>query len=100
MARLKEYSARLILFPRKAGKEKKGDASKEDVKAATENFASKAKTAFPIANATEVKEGKLADYQGEEAAYRKLRDARSDARNVGKRAKRAKAAADAAADKK
>lgn len=100
VARLKEYSARLILFPRKAGKAKKGDASAEDVKAVTENFAPKSKTAFPIANATEVTEGKLSDYQGEEGAYKKLREARSEARLIGVRAKRAKVKADADSDKK
>ena len=100
VARLKEYSSRLILFPRKAGKEKKGDASKEDVKSATENFAAKSKTAFPIKNVVEVTEGKISDFQTEESAYRKLRVARSDARLAGKREKRAKAAAVDAADKK
>ena len=37
------------------------------------------------------------DMQGEEAAYRKLRDARSDARLVGVREKRAKAKAEESA---
>jgi len=100
VARLKEYSSRLILFPRKGGKEKKGDASKEDVKSATENFAAKSKTAFPIKNVVEVTEGNIADFQTEESAYRKLRVARSDARLAGKREKRAKAAAAEASDKK
>jgi len=100
VARLKEYSARLILFPRKAGKEKKGDASKEDVKSATENFAAKSKTAFPIKNVIEVTEAKVADFASDKSAYRQLRDARSDARNAGRREKRAKAAAAEAADKK
>jgi len=31
VARLKAYNSRLILFPRKAGQYKKGDASKEEV---------------------------------------------------------------------
>lgn len=100
VARLKEFSARLILFPRHAGKAKKGDASAEDVKAATDNFAAKSKAAFPIVNAKEITEGKIADYQGEEGAYRKLRDARSEARLIGKRAKRAATKAADAADKK
>lgn len=46
---------------------------------------------FPISNKTVIEEGKISDYQSEEAAYRKLRTARSDARLVGKREKRAKA---------
>jgi large subunit ribosomal protein L13e len=36
VARLKEYRARLILFPRKIGQHKKGDASKEEVSNAKE----------------------------------------------------------------
>lgn len=47
---------------------------------------------------TEVKKGQLP--KGEENAYRKLRIARSDARLVGVRAKRAKAKAEEAETKK
>ena len=46
--------------------------------------------AFPIINKPKVQEGKVADYPSEEAAYKKLRTARSDARLIGKREKRAK----------
>lgn len=45
---------------------------------------------FAISNKATIQEGKLADYPAEEAAYRKLRIARSDARLIGKREKRAK----------
>ncbi|GAB7355070.1 hypothetical protein MBLNU459_g5660t1 [Dothideomycetes sp. NU459] len=93
--RLKAYRARLILFPRKSKAPKKGDASAEEVKAAKEAEHLKTiSTGLPINAKVVVKEGKLADYPSEEKAYRKLRDSRSEARLVGVREKRAKAAAD------
>jgi len=98
VARLKAYSARLILFPRKIGQHKKGDASKEDVKDA--KTISSVKLGLPIIHAaTEIKEIKKSDMPAavEGGAYRKLRDARSDAKNIGKREKRAKDKADEAA---
>merc|ERR1711977_449735 len=52
---------------------------------------------FPISNEVKVQEGKVADYPSEEAAVRKLRVARSDARLAGKREKRAKAKEEEAA---
>lgn len=55
---------------------------------------------FSISNKSVVEEGKVADFEGEEAAYRKLRDARSEARYVGKREKRAKAKVDEAESSK
>jgi len=97
--RLKAYRARLILFPRKLGQHKKGDASKEDVKA-VKNTVSSLKAGLPIIHAsTEIKEIKKSEMPKavEGGAYRKLRDARSDARNAGKREKRAKEKADEAA---
>ncbi|WEW59388.1 60S ribosomal protein L13 [Emydomyces testavorans] len=103
VARLKEYRARLILFPRKSGQFKKLDSSAEDIKAALEskNLAKSVGSLLPIANvsrAQAVTEISKADMpEGEKAAYRKLRDARSDARYVGVREKRAKAKAEEAA---
>ena len=52
---------------------------------------------MPISNKVTIEEGKVADFESEEAAYRKLRTARSDARLVGKREKRAKAKEEEAA---
>lgn len=89
--RLKAYKARLVLFPRKTKAPKAGDASAEDAKAAKEGGVKHSNKAFPISNKVEVQEGKVADFKSEEAAFRKLRIARSDARLVGKREKRAKA---------
>ncbi|OJD28786.1 60s ribosomal protein l13 [Diplodia corticola] len=100
--RLQEYRQRLIVFPRRTGTKaaKKGDASAEEVKAvkAGENVKNVAST-FPIVQAAGVTEGAVSDYPATENAFRTLRVARSDARLVGVREKRAKAAADAAAEK-
>ena len=107
MARLKAYQARLILFPRKPGQHKPGDASKDDVAAFDKQQQDAVRSlgaAMPIVDeakrkaVTEVKASQMP--KGEEAAYRKLRDARSEARLVGVREKRAKAKADEAAAQK
>ncbi|GAD94903.1 60S ribosomal protein L13 [Paecilomyces variotii No. 5] len=110
VARLQEYKARLILFPRKSGQFKKLDSSAEDVKAAqaafaaegkTEGFATNINSTLPINNisaaeaVTEIKRDSLP--KGEEAAFRRLREARSEARLAGVREKRAKAKAEEAA---
>ena len=104
VARLQEYKKRLVLFPRKVKSPKSGDASAEDVKSAQESgYEGKVKESkqhFPITNKVTIEEGKISDFPGEEAAYRKLRDARSEARLVGKREKRAKAKEDEAKDAK
>ena len=99
--RLKAYKARIILFPRKTKKPKEGEASLEDMKNARENYGEsvvqRTRSALPINKKVTIEEGKVADFEGEEAAYRKLRDARSAARLVGKREKRAKAKEEEAA---
>jgi large subunit ribosomal protein L13e len=103
VARLKEYyEKRLILFPRRAGKTKKGDASAEDVKAAKsgEGVLKRVTHALTISNEYEIAEGNVKDYPSEENAYKKLRTARSDARLVGVRSKRAAAKAEEAANAK
>ncbi|KAE8453637.1 hypothetical protein EG329_009148 [Mollisiaceae sp. DMI_Dod_QoI] len=97
--RLKAYQARLILFPRKLGQHKKGDASKEEVSAVKETV-SRVKQGLPIVNAaagfTEIStDDKPEPIEG--GAYRKLREARSEKRYLGVREKRAKEKADEAA---
>lgn len=101
--RLKAYRARLILFPRKSGQHKTLDASKDDVKAAQEEHGKIVKhlgKVLPIENVSreaavgEVKRSEMGE--GTKDAYRTLRLARSDARLVGVREKRAKAKADEA----
>ena len=102
MERLQEYKKRLILFPRRNGKTKQGDASAEDLKTARsgEKIVASAAIALPIKNIIKFEEGEISKYKGEENAYRKLRDSRSEARLVGVREKRAKAKADEAESKK
>ncbi|OCK96165.1 60S ribosomal protein eL13 [Cenococcum geophilum 1.58] len=95
--RLQEYRKRLILFPRRNGKVAKGDASVEDVKAVKKNAVSSVGEVLPIKNVVEFTEGPIGNFKGEENAYRKLREARSEARLVGVREKRAKAAAEESA---
>ncbi|KAL3424426.1 60S ribosomal protein L13 [Phlyctema vagabunda] len=99
VARLKEYKARMILFPRKLGQHKTGDATKEDV-SAVKNTITSVKGALPIIPApyefTEISKSDLPK-PVEGGAYRKLRTARSDARYQGAREKRARDKADEAA---
>ncbi|KAL6718474.1 60S ribosomal protein L13 [Lecanora helva] len=103
VARLKAYRERLILFPRKSGQFKNGDSSKEEIAAhekGEQNVTKKAHHSLPIVNQAKeeaIGEVKRSDMpEGEEAAYRKLRNARSEARLVGVREKRAKAKAEEA----
>ncbi|KAF2009769.1 60S ribosomal protein L13 [Aaosphaeria arxii CBS 175.79] len=100
--RLQEFRKRLILFPRRNGKTKQGDASAEDVKAAKkgENNAKSVADVLAIKNDITFEEGPIGNYKGEEAAFRKLRDVRSEARQLGARNKRAAAKADEEAAKK
>lgn len=98
---MKAFKDRLVLFPRKVKAPKSGDASAEEVKAAKEagheGHVKISHSAFPISNKVVIEEGKISDFPSEEGAYRKLRDARSEARLIGKREKRAKAKEDEAA---
>ena len=102
--RLKAYKARLVLFPRKAKGPKEGEASVDEMKSHRESGhddkVKRMEDAFPISNKAVIKEGKVADFESEENAYKKLRTARSDARLVGKREKRAKAKEEEAAAQK
>ncbi|KAI7066155.1 hypothetical protein KC352_g43078, partial [Hortaea werneckii] len=88
-------------FPRKTKSPKAGEASAEEMKKARESGHEgkvvKSNDFFPISNEVKIQEGKVADYSSEEAAVRKLRVARSDARLAGKREKRAKAKEEEAA---
>jgi large subunit ribosomal protein L13e len=107
VARLQAYKSRLILFPRKSGQHKKLDSTAEEVKLAEDEskIVKKVAATIPIDSGvglkhgfSEISKGDLP--KGEENAYRKLRLARSDARLVGVREKRAKAKADAEDAKK
>lgn len=101
VARLNEYKSKLILFPRKAGKVKKGDSAAE-VTAGAKQVVSVA-AAFPIdINPARhaISERPITDAEKSRNVFRELRLARADARNVGKREKRAKAKEEESAAKK
>jgi len=97
--RLKEYKDKLILFPRRVGRAKKGDSSKEDVEAARKVEAvPRTSTLFPIIPTDKtVQERAITSEEKEASAHRKLRVAQSDAKFVGVRDKRRKAKEDAEA---
>jgi len=104
VARLKAYKERLVVFPRNAKQPKQGDAPSAEVDAAKQipeggkiTLTSKN---FPITNKAVFEEGKVADYEATENAYRTLRDARSEARYKGRREKRQKDKEEEAANAK
>ncbi|KIY64210.1 ribosomal protein L13e [Cylindrobasidium torrendii FP15055 ss-10] len=82
--RLQAYKAKLVVFPRKASKPKKGDSSAEDLQAAT------TRAAVPITNPY-VPEAprKITDEERSFDAYKALRNGRADARFAGARKARA-----------
>ncbi|KAF8466376.1 60S ribosomal protein L13 [Kalaharituber pfeilii] len=93
--RLQAYKSKLILFPRKVGKQKTGDSSAEDLAAATQTSVT---STFPITPyAPVVTERKITEEEKAGSKYRVLRDARSAKRFAGIRAKRAAEKADEAA---
>jgi len=94
--RLKAYKARLIVFPRKAGKPKKGDSSANDLEAATTRAPLPLPEALPIEAPRKITQAER-DFQ----AYRTLRNARAQARHEGARKARvAKKEEEEAAKKK
>lgn len=99
--RLKAYHARLILFPRKSGQHKTLDASKEDITNIEEDNGKIIKylaKVLPIEHVSledavsEIQKSEIGE--GTVDAYKTLRMARSDARLVGVREKRAKTKAE------
>jgi len=82
--RLQAYKARLIVFPRKAGKPKKGDSSAEDLKVPT----TRAHIALPVAQPAETPR-KITAAEKEFKAFRTLRVARANQRHEGARKARA-----------
>jgi len=99
--RLKAYKAKLVVFPRKPAKPKKGEATKEERKAVHQQKG----VIQPIKTpALKTSYRKIHEYeQQDKGAFFALRVARTDARLVGHRkkaaAKKAAAAADEAAKK-
>jgi len=100
--RLKEYRAKLILFPKKLGKPKKGDASAEELKMATQL---KGKV-MPIVDLPKREKARaITPEEKKYSAFVALRQARAHKRLAGARAKKSKeggddvVGADAAAEK-
>ncbi|KAK3991493.1 60S ribosomal protein L13 [Cladorrhinum sp. PSN332] len=89
--RLKAYKARLIVFPRKSNKPKKADTPKDQQTAeTTQSIVAAFGVEAPLAAGfTEIAKSALPK-NVEGGAYKALRKARSDARYVGVREKRAK----------
>ncbi|KAK1724419.1 ribosomal protein L13e [Colletotrichum acutatum] len=100
VARLKAYKERLVVFPRRSNKVKQGDSKVDLSKTETVKSLS---AALPIEKAasgfSEISKSDLPK-PIEGGAYRKLRDTRAEARNLGKKEKRARDAAEAEAAKK
>eukprot|EP00741_Cyanophora_paradoxa_P012794 tig00020629_g12358.t1 len=96
--RLKEYKAKLVLIPRNTKKPKKGDASADEVSKASQL---KAATIMPIVRkSVKAETRKIKAEEKAVKVYEKLRRARSDARLVGIRKKRAEAKAKEEEEKK
>lgn len=94
--RLKAYKARLIVFPKKSNKPKKSDTPKDQQSGETTQST---RAAFSIEGpiAAGFSEIKKSDLPKGTDAFKALRKARSDAKLVGVREKRAKDKADAEA---
>jgi len=86
--RLKEYKNKLVLFPKNHKKPKKGDATKEQMNAVTQN---KDRVLMPVPQPHHKMESvPLKSLDTKASAVTELKKARTDARLVGIREKRAK----------
>ncbi|GAA5795903.1 ribosomal protein L13e [Thamnidium elegans] len=95
--RLKAYKAKLIVFPRKAGKPKKGDSEAAEVASAVQFRGA----LFPVEQAAAGPEARaITADEKTKNAYMTLRYARSAARTLGARDKRARDKAEEEASKK
>ncbi|KAA8896787.1 ribosomal protein L13e [Sphaerosporella brunnea] len=100
VARLNEYKSKLIIFPRKTKAPKKGDASAEEIKEASQVVRVNSLFKIDAVPAPAVTERAIDAAEREKSAFRTLRLARADKRNQGKREKRQKAKEEEAAAKK
>ncbi|CAD6590412.1 MAG: 60S ribosomal protein L13 [Tremellales sp. Tagirdzhanova-0007] len=93
--RIKEYRPRLVVFPRKAGKPKHGDATGDDLTAHL------TRKMLPVTGGFEPEAPReIEEDEKEFKAYATLREARAEKRNEGARKKRAEAKAVEEAAKK
>jgi large subunit ribosomal protein L13e len=87
--RLKEYKSKLIVFPKKQSKPKQGDSEEADLSVAAQLQG----PIIPIVASKPVNKARLiTDEEKARSAFRTMRVARSNARLIGIRAKRAKQA--------
>jgi large subunit ribosomal protein L13e len=90
--RLKEYRAKLILFPKKLSKPKKGDSTEEQLKLATQL---KGRTVLPIHVLPKREKARaITEAEKKYSAFNALRQARAHKRLAGSRAKKAKEGGD------
>ncbi|KAG2216546.1 hypothetical protein INT45_006330 [Circinella minor] len=95
--RLKAYKAKLIVFPRKAGKPKAGDSEAAEVASAVQLRGG----LLPIEQLAAAPEARAITAEEKSVnAFKKLRYARSEARTLGARQKRARDKAEEEANKK
>ncbi|KAI7849594.1 50S ribosomal protein L13e [Circinella umbellata] len=95
--RLKAYKAKLIVFPRKAGKPKAGDSEAAEVASAVQLRGG----LLPIEQVAAAPEARAITAEEKSVnAFKKLRYARSEARTLGAREKRARDKAEEEANKK
>ena len=81
--RLKMYKSKLIVFPRKRGKPKSGDAEATELAAAQQTSTA---AAFPVPSAFKKEKAMaITDAMADESAYHKIRMARADYRLFGAR---------------
>lgn len=92
--RLKEYKSRLIVFPRRNGKPRRGDSSAEELKVATQFKGDILPIKQPV---TAEPPRAITDEERSLRVFQTMRIVRADARLKGKRAKRAKEKAEAEA---
>jgi len=88
VARLEEYKSKLLVLPRKSGQKsvKKGDATREDAKNATQNTC---KNVLPIKQAPlRVRARAITADEKKQSAYRILRQARFAKKDVGRKIRR------------
>lgn len=89
---MKQYLAKLILFPLHAGKTQKNDAKPEELKLAVQL---KKTRVMPVTQrVTREKARPVNDIEAKFHAFQALRMARADARLIGQREKKAKQAAE------
>jgi len=93
--RLKAYKSRLVVFPRKSSKPKRGDSTGDDLQAET------TRAALPLPDPyVHEPPRKITDDERSFEAYRTLRIARANARYEGKRKLRAAKKEEEEANKK